>query len=127
MTLLHSATAVLSIHPVPIVLFEVNREMAFMSEKSTGRSHDAFLPKEPKSFFKRLSSKVRPSRRTFLLALLAMIVCTKTVLQLAASDSDGPTGLLGQLKDIPSATLSDAVDEVVGPEVSCLTTCGRLA
>jgi len=89
-----------------------------MLEKTTDLSNSAApaKPNRPDSFLRRLSSKGRSarSRWTFLLALVAAFVCSETVLQLSADDSNVPPRLLGELKNIPAATLSDAVDEVVG-------------
>lgn len=89
-----------------------------MSEKSTGKSTGQFkratVPHDPKCFFGRFSPKRWPVRRTLLLTLLAAFVCAETVLQLLAHESSAPPGLLGKLQNIPAATLSDAVDEVVG-------------
>lgn len=85
-----------------------------MLEKSTGQSEGSTAPNKPKSIFQRLSSNGWPARRSLLLILFAAFVCFETVLQLSAVESDVPQGLLGKLQQIPAATLSDAVDEIVG-------------
>ena len=87
-----------------------------MLEKITGLSNTAAPAKlnQPDSFFKRLSSKGWSARWTFLLTLLVAIVCTETVLQLSADELNVSQGPLDTLRQIPSATLSDAVDEIVG-------------
>ena len=61
----------------------------------------------------------RSSRRWSLLKasaviLLITIVFAELVLQLSADDSRPAVGILAQLQKLPAATLSDAIDQVVG-------------
>jgi len=77
-------------------------------------------PKTPSSSI--VSPDVGPHRvivrwfswKTFLLMLLVGFVSVEVALQFAAGRPRDSADLLSQLKNIPAATLSDAVDEVVG-------------
>ena len=86
----------------------------FMSKQLTKSSRCAFTADEPVSGCRRRASSVWSVLRRLVLILLAVFICTEVTLQLAARESQGTQGVLSQLQNIPAATLSDAIDQVVG-------------
>lgn len=82
-------------------------------------SKNPFLPTT--SILCRLSDLLWPKRKsrwsilkriTFLLAIVALSI--EVTWQLMAEESSAGGGILSQLQNVPAATLSDAVDQVVG-------------
>ncbi len=87
-----------------------------MTLKSTGQPESVGTLPKPRSSSKQRLTRLPWPVRLCLPAFLVLVIpgCTEITLQPATHQSDAETAIVDQLKSIPTATLADAVDGIVG-------------